>query len=543
MQRDAPLCRMGSSAEIVRLDGVRRVRATLEAETMYEAFFDLQERPFAPTPRTDHFFPAATIESARQTLLRCIRRAEGVGMVIGPSGTGKSLLCQVLAEQCLEFARPIQLPTGRISSRRSLLQAVLHGLRQPYRGMDEGELRLALLDYLGDSTQCAHGIVLLVDEAHALPLRLLDELRMLTNLAFRGQPRVRLVLAGNSTLEERFASPKLEAFSQRLAARCYLESFNRCETEKYIQHELTRAGGNAGALFAPDACQAVYQATDGVPRLVNQVCDHALILAYAEGERSVSAALVEEAWADLQQLPTPWSREAKASPCEGGVIEGGVVEFGGLSDEGEPAAPPAVQPIAPPVAQPVVQPAAELPVEEGLQEAAIATFDAVQFDACCAGESLDQIDRMIAELNDEFRPAGSIRPEVELIFDDPSSPFFEPFEEEEVVEDRYAEAMQRRLRTRSEAARQAPAALDDDLVMIEEPEMQEAEKPRRAATVPSTVPSTVPLRRAAVQSPPAAECPIIVEEDDEPDAQRPAARVVPIRRHEYRQLFAKLRHG
>ena len=135
------------------------------------------------------------------------------------------------------------LSSGRLSTRRALLQAILFELGQPYRGMDEGELRLALVDYLTAGEDCPQGMVLLVDEAHTLPLRLLEEIRMITNLVRDGQPAVRLVLAGGCVLEERFASPKLESFSQRIVARCYLESFNRTETQQYIRAQIDAAGG------------------------------------------------------------------------------------------------------------------------------------------------------------------------------------------------------------------------------------------------------------------------------------------------------------
>ena len=141
---------------------------------------------------------------------------------------------------------------------------------------------------------------------------------------------MRLVLAGAAVLEERFASPKLDSFSQRLSARCYLEAFNRTETQDYIQWQIDSAGGLGSEVFPEATCQTVFQATGGVPRLVNQVCDHALLLAYVAGRKTIEPANVEEAWADLQQLPTPWSGGAKSEAADSGVIE-----FGSLDDSPE----------------------------------------------------------------------------------------------------------------------------------------------------------------------------------------------------------------
>ena len=220
----------------------------------------------------------------------------------------------MLAEQFRRSFQVAMLASGRLSTRRALFQAILYELGRPYRGMDEGELRLAV-DRPSDRRRGdSHGMVLLVDEAHTLPLRLLEEIRLLTNLARDGQPLVRLVLAGGPVLEERLASPKLDSFSQRLAARCYLEAFNRTETQDYIQSQINSAGGRGEQVFPEAACQSVFQATGGVPRLINQVCDHALLLAYVAGRKSIEPANIEEAWADLQQLPTPCNGEtARAS--------------------------------------------------------------------------------------------------------------------------------------------------------------------------------------------------------------------------------------
>lgn len=167
----------------------------------------------------------------------------------------------------------------------------------------------------------------MIDEAHALPLRLLEEVRMITNLVRDGQPRVRLVMAGGSKLEEKFASPKLASFNQRIAARCYLEAFGRDDTVDYVLARISAAGGNADAIFDEGALRAIYQATDGIPRLINQVCDHALVMAFAGGRSQIDAAGVEEAWADLQQLPGPWQDTGAPGNSET------TIEFGELDDE------------------------------------------------------------------------------------------------------------------------------------------------------------------------------------------------------------------
>jgi type II secretory pathway predicted ATPase ExeA len=294
---------------------------------MYEAFFRLNSRPFPSTPRVDRYFPASAIEDACRTLSRCVDRAEGPGVIIGSTGTGKSLLCLMLATRFRERFHVVKLDCARLCTRRALLQNILFELGLPYRGMDEGELRLSLIDFLEPGEASRDGMLLSVDEAHTLPLRLIEEIRMITNLVRDGQPRVRLILAGSPALEERLASPKLESLNQRIAARCYLQPLNYDETLDFVRSQIAAVGGDPNRLFADDAIHAVYQATGGIPRLINQVCDHALILASMAQRPRLDAGEIEEAWADLQQLPIP-----PASGTQQSASTDTVIEFGSLDE-------------------------------------------------------------------------------------------------------------------------------------------------------------------------------------------------------------------
>src|SRR5262245_6006285 len=224
---------------------------------MYETAFHFSHRPFAPAPSAERYVPTASLEQARQTLVRKIERGEGPGLVVGPAGSGKSLLWQVLAQHFRGRFLVALLASSRLCTRRALLQNILFELKLPYRDMDEGELRLSLIDHLEPRTGGGDGLLLLVDEAHTLPLRLLEEIRLLTNLVKGGESRVRLVLAGSMALEERLASPKLESFHQRIAARCYLQPLSRDETQYFVQEQIRRAGGTPEAIFTTDALRAI----------------------------------------------------------------------------------------------------------------------------------------------------------------------------------------------------------------------------------------------------------------------------------------------
>ena len=113
-----------------------------------------------------------------------------------------------------------------------------------------------MVDFLAPGEQGAAALLLLVDEAHTLPLRVLEEIRMVTNLVRDGQPSVRVVLAGSPVLEERFASPKLSAFAQRLAARCYLEPLDAAETSAYVRSQIEAIGGDPARLVDDQVLRA-----------------------------------------------------------------------------------------------------------------------------------------------------------------------------------------------------------------------------------------------------------------------------------------------
>ncbi|MCA9132192.1 MAG: AAA family ATPase [Planctomycetales bacterium] len=297
---------------------------------MYEELFHSPNRPFRATPDARFYFPHESIETTRQTVVRAMQRAEGPVMVLGGAGLGKSLLGMLISDDLSARFDTVQLAAARLCSRRALLQNILFELQMPYRDLSEGELRLSILDRLLPASQHApDGVLIVVDEAHTLPAKLLDELRLITNFTRDHQPRARLVLIGSLRLEDTFAEPQMESFNQRLAARCYLQPMNRQQTREYVLHQLTVAGVNAREYMTEEALASVYAASEGVPRLANQLMDHTLVLAITRGQSPVSAALIEEAWADLQQLPAPWHMGAEGTA---GGAHVSTVEFGTLDE-------------------------------------------------------------------------------------------------------------------------------------------------------------------------------------------------------------------
>jgi type II secretory pathway predicted ATPase ExeA len=373
------------------------------------------DRPFLSHPQVGRYFPAASIEDARRRLARSIERGEGSGVVIGAAGTGKSLLLQVLATQYHERFDVVLLACAQMHTRRGLLQAIHFELGLDHEQRDEGELRLSLLDHLLSGDPSSQGLLLLVDEAQSLPTQLLEEIRVVGNLARNGAPRVRLVLAGLPPLEERLASPELDSFSQRLAARCYLTPLARTETAQYAQAQVAVCGTDPQQFFAPDAWDALFNATDGVPRLVNQLCDRAMLLADEQKLPYINGAAIRTAWADLQQLPAP--SETSTDVSFGAADRSESIEFGSLGVDDAKAA--------------------EFTAVNAAPSYRFLPDPAVNFDAPAVVRR--DMSASIGERQEVLASSAQRRPRT---FDDcvPEAvdPFADEFEEEEVVLDRFS---------------------------------------------------------------------------------------------------------
>ncbi len=297
---------------------------------MYETWFNFSKRPFQAPPQAVSYFPNDVFESACEGLWRCIQRNAGPGVVIGEHGTGKSLLSLLMANQFQSSWSVVQISAPSVRSRKELIQTILFELGLPYVASDEGELRLSLLDHLTSARLNHDGTLLIIDDSHDLSIELLEQVASLSGLVREGRWCIDLVMLGTTALEEKLVHPALTSLNQRVAARYYLRPWPSHVTVDYVRHQLSQAGGDVHAVFEDTALQQIHELTRGVPRLVNQLCDHSLILAAAGGVRQINSAMVREAWADLQQLPKENSAHVISSPL---TEDDPIVEFGSLDDE------------------------------------------------------------------------------------------------------------------------------------------------------------------------------------------------------------------
>lgn len=262
---------------------------------MYAAYFGLREPPFAITPDPAYVYPSRHHQEALAHLLYGAGENGGFVQLTGEVGTGKTTLIRTLLEQRLENVDIALCLNPRLTV-GELLATVCDELGVAY---PRGESTLKpLLDALNAHLLQAHAAgrrtVLIIDEAQNLSREVLEQIRLLTNLETAKHKLLLIILVGQPELRQLLGRPDLRQLTQRITARYHLPSLDRRETAAYIGYRLRVAGGDED-LFTPGARWVVYRRSGGIPRLINIICDRALLGAYGQGARRVTARLVGQA--------------------------------------------------------------------------------------------------------------------------------------------------------------------------------------------------------------------------------------------------------
>ncbi len=282
---------------------------------MYERFFRLRSKPFAMTPDPAFLFPS-TQHSAALTMLEFALESQApFCMLTGDIGSGKTtLLRHFLREHDGGFT--VGLVSNTHAGFRSIHPWAAAALGVATTGSSETAVYESLIHFVVGEYGKGRRTLLVVDEAHNLSLSILEELRLLSNVNSEQDLALQVFLVGQPELRDKFDHPALEQFAQRVAVDFHLGTLALEDTRAYIAHRLTVAGGEA-ALFEPEAVAFIHARTQGIPRLINQLCDLALVYAFAEQLPAVSLRVVQLVLQDRKRrgaIPLFASRPAVASP-------------------------------------------------------------------------------------------------------------------------------------------------------------------------------------------------------------------------------------
>src|SRR6476646_11444202 len=256
---------------------------------MYKQFFGLTRNPFEISPDPFFYHPTPRHNEALANLHYGVGRRKGFIVITGEVGTGKTLLVRCLLAELRKGNIAFGYVFNPLLTTTEFFQYIMADLGLQYSGRSKTEMLLDLNRFL--IQRHARGLItaLVVDEAQALRHELLEEIRLLTNLETSQQKLLQIVLVGQPELDQRMDSAGLRQLKQRIALRCQLEPLNEEEAKSYILRRLQRAGANshANTMFPGETIASVYRYSKGIPRLINTVCENALIISYAGKAQSI----------------------------------------------------------------------------------------------------------------------------------------------------------------------------------------------------------------------------------------------------------------
>jgi general secretion pathway protein A len=300
---------------------------------MHEEYYGFVEKPFSLTPDPKYLYKSESHANAFDLLQYAIRRREGFVVVTGDIGTGKTTLCRAILEQ-LDRKTFTALVLNPFLSEEDLLRLILQDFGVVSRdeikrgrlvGVSKQELIDTLNEFLLSLLPLRAGALLIIDEAQNLPHQVLEQIRILSNLETDKEKLLQIVLVGQLNLKDLLRSPDLRQLNQRVSIRYELEPLTHEETKAYVAHRLTIAGGGSVVSFAPKALDRVHKYSGGIPRLINLLCDRALLGGYSARTNRITPQMVTAA-ASALDLAAPrtsmfaWVRRRAGAFAAGAAV-------------------------------------------------------------------------------------------------------------------------------------------------------------------------------------------------------------------------------
>jgi type II secretory pathway predicted ATPase ExeA len=274
---------------------------------VYEDFYGFAEKPFSLTPDPKYLYRSQSHANAFELLQYAIRRREGFVVVTGDIGTGKTTLCRALLEQ-IDRTTFTALVLNPFLSEEDLLKRILLDFgvisREELKtrnltGVSKQELIDAISDFLLGLIPLKASAMLIIDEAQNLPLRVLEQIRILSNLETDKEKLLQIILVGQLELQTLLRSPELRQLDQRVSIRYELSPLDAETVAAYVAHRLTIAGGSASVAFTAKALAEVHRLSGGIPRLINMICDRALLGGFSLQTNRITDDLVRQAATSL----------------------------------------------------------------------------------------------------------------------------------------------------------------------------------------------------------------------------------------------------
>lgn len=261
---------------------------------MYLNFYGFTEPPFNLTPNPKYFFESSGHVEALSTLLYAINQRKGFVVLTGEVGAGKTTVCRALLSR-LDVHTKTAVITNSYLSAKDLLMAVLDDLEVEYTPGSKSKLHHQLNAYLIEQLRLDNNVVLIIDEAQNLKFQLLEEIRMLSNLETEFEKLIQIVFLGQPQLKKKLADSSLDQLRQRVAVYYHLTPLDFDDVKKYIRHRLVTAGcADPDQLFPEETLRKIFEFSNGVPRLINQICDSVLLSGFIYEKKQINPQLMDE---------------------------------------------------------------------------------------------------------------------------------------------------------------------------------------------------------------------------------------------------------
>ncbi len=259
---------------------------------MYESFYGLKEKPFNLSPDPDYLYMSPGHENVYNHLEYAVQESKGFVVVSGEVGAGKTTLINYLL-RAIPQAIHVGIINNTLVEPQELLRMICQEFDLDITNAEKTVLLTRFYNYLLECYAKRERVILIIDEAQNLPEKSLEEIRMLSNLESEKEHLIQMILVGQPQLKDKLRRKSLEQFVQRVTVYCHLHALDKAQVENYIRHRLIVAGAQDLGIFDPEAVDAIFKHSQGIPRLINILCDSALVYGYADDVRVIGRDLID----------------------------------------------------------------------------------------------------------------------------------------------------------------------------------------------------------------------------------------------------------